>query len=111
MSSLVDLGFHPAAWRLGNGEQLPGFADPDLATTRLLAVVQSLLTAEPSGVHILVTHDLVLSTMVARIRGTALEKSEWPGYLHGLAVWLDDRQLVSQYAGIEYPVPQRLLPE
>lgn len=110
MSELVGLGFHPAARRLGSGEQLPGFADPDHATVRLLTLAQSLLVAEPSGVHVLVTHDLILSTMIARIQGATLEEREWPGYLHGVAVWLDNLQLVSRYAAVERAVPQRLIP-
>jgi hypothetical protein len=69
MSELVARGFHPAARQLGLGEQLPGFANPDLATTQLLTLARSLLRALPLGVHLLVTHDLILSTMVARIRG------------------------------------------
>lgn len=110
MSELVARGFHPAARQLGLGEQLPGFANPDLATTQLLTLARSLLRARPPGVHLLVTHDLILSTMVARIRGGALEEHEWPGYLHGVAVWLDDRQLRSRYGGHQRAVPNRLTP-
>lgn len=110
MSELVARGFHPAARQLGLGEQLPGFANPDLATTQLLTLAGSLLRAGPPGVHLLVTHDLILSTMVARIRGGALEEHEWPGYLHGVAVWLDDRQLLSRYGGHQRAVPHRLTP-
>lgn len=111
MSELVNRGFHPAARRMGNGEQLPGFEDPDRATQQLLALAHSLLVDEPSRVHVLVTHDLVLSTMAARIRGVALEEREWPGYLHGLAVWRDSSQLVSRYASVEHAVPNRLVLE
>ncbi|MBL9030099.1 MAG: histidine phosphatase family protein [Phycisphaerae bacterium] len=109
MAELVRRGFHPAARQLGNGAQLPGFADPDRATQQLLALAHSLLAAEPSRVHVLVTHDLILSTMVARIRGVALEEWEWPGYLHGLAVWRDNLQLVSRYAAVEQAVSERLM--
>lgn len=109
MAELVERGFHPAVRQLGNGARLPGFAAPDLATTQLLALAISLLTANPSGVHLLVTHDLILATTVARIRGIALGENEWPGYLHGLAVWLDNRQLVTRYAGDECCVPPRLV--
>ncbi|MCL4221927.1 MAG: histidine phosphatase family protein [Phycisphaerales bacterium] len=109
MAELVRRGFHPAARQLGNGAQLPGFADPDRATQQLLALAHSLLAAEPSRVHVLVTHDLILSTMVARVRGVALEEREWSGYLHGLAVWRDNLQLVSRYAAVEQAVPERLM--
>ena len=108
MSTLVRLGFHPAARRLGNGEQLPGFAAPDLATNHLLSLAHSLLTAGPLNVHVLVTHDLILSTLIARIRGIALEEHEWPGYLHGLVVWRNDQMLMCQYERSEYRVPRRL---
>lgn len=110
MSELVKRGFHLAAKQLGLGEELPGFANPDHATTQLLRLARSLLRAEPPGVHLLVTHDLILSTMVARIRGSALEEHEWPGYLHGVAVWFDDQQLFSRYGGHRRAVPNRLTP-
>lgn len=111
MSEVVARGLHPAARQLGLGEQMPGFSNPDLATMQLITLARSLLRAEPPAVHLLVTHDLVLSTMVARIRGIALdEKSEWPGYLHGVAVWLDDQQLLSRYGGHQRAVPHRLTP-
>jgi histidine phosphatase superfamily protein (branch 1) len=110
MSVLVGLGFHPAARRLGNGEQLPGFADPDRATKKLLALAYSVLVVESAGVQVFVTHDLILSTMVARIRGIALDECEWPGYLHGLAVWFDNRQLMNRYGTVERAVPRHLLP-
>ena len=110
MSELVSLGFHPAARRLGDGEQLRGFADPDLATTHLIALARSLLDARPGELHLLVTHDLILSTMVARVRGIALSEPEWPHYLHGMAVWQGDGELLSRYGSVVCPVPQRLTP-
>lgn len=75
----------------------------------LLELAQSLLTAQPQELHLLVTHDLILSTMVARIRGTALAESEWPGYFHGVAVWYRNGRLMVQYDGAESFVPGRLM--
>lgn len=111
MSELVARGFHSAARQLGNGEAVPGFANPDLATSQLLGLAHSLLRADPFGVHLLVTHDLILATMAARIRGTALEEQEWPGFLHGLAMWLDDQQLSGRYGSDQRSIPNRLIPK
>jgi broad specificity phosphatase PhoE len=109
MAELVGRGFHPAARQLGNGEQLPGFADPDLATRQLLALAHSLLVGETPRVHVLVTHDLILSTMAARVRGGALDEHEWPGYLHGLAVWLDGPEIKYRFSSESRGIPLHLL--
>lgn len=108
MAALVELGFHPAAKRLGGGEQLPGFADPDAASGQMIALATSLLAGRPPAVHVLVTHDLILSTLVARIWGRALAEAEWPGYLHGVALWASGGCYMVQYSKTECAVPSRL---
>ncbi len=109
MSALMDLGFHPAARRLGEGEQLPGFADPDAASRQMIASAISLLAGGSPGVHILVTHDLILSTLMARVLGRALAETEWPGYLHGIALWSTGHGFMIQYATMSCPIPDRLI--
>ncbi|MBM3856145.1 MAG: histidine phosphatase family protein [Verrucomicrobia bacterium] len=109
MATLVDLGFHPAAKRLGEGERLPGFVDPDAASRQMLALAVSLLVGGPPGVHVLVTHDLILSTLVARVWGRALAEAEWPGYLHGAALWMAGGSYVAQYSTMACSIPGRLV--
>lgn len=109
MSALVDLGFHPAARRLGEGEKLPGFADPDVASRQMIASAISLLAGGSPGVHILVTHDLILSTLMARVLGRALAEAEWPGYLHGIALWATGHGFMTQYSTMSCPIPDRLV--
>lgn len=107
MESLTSLGFHQAARRLGEGEVLPGFADPDHAAGRFVLLADSLLDEQPV-VHLLVTHDLMLSTFVARVTGRAIPESEWPGYLHGVMLWREQKGLCLRYREQELVVPERL---
>lgn len=107
MESLNGLGFHQAARRLGEGEALPGFADPDHAAGQFVSLAESLLTVQ-AVVHVLVTHDLMLSTFVARITGQPLPELEWPGYLHGVMLWREQEGLCLRYGVRELLVPERL---
>lgn len=107
MESLNGLGFHQAARRLGEGEALPGFADPDHAAGQFVSLAGSLLAEQPV-VHVLVTHDLMLSTFVARIRGQSMPESEWPGFLHGAMLWREQEGLCLRYGERELLVPERL---
>lgn len=107
MAALVELGFHPAARRLGEGEKLPGFADPDAASGQMIALATSLLAGGQPAVHVLVTHDLIMSTLIARIWGRALVEAEWPGYLDGIALWVAGSGYMVQYSKTECAVPSR----
>jgi broad specificity phosphatase PhoE len=109
MATLERYGLYPAVRRLGDGERLPGFADPDVAASRVLALARSLLEEEPTQVHCLVTHDLILSALVGRLRGVGLTETEWPGYLHGVIVSEDSGSLTAKYGSAEYSIPERLL--
>lgn len=108
MQSLTGLGFHQAARRLGEGEALPGFADPDQAASRFVTLADSLLLDRRPVVHMLVTHDLVLSTFVARLLGRPVLEDEWPGYLHGVVLWRGVEGLRLRYRQDELVVPNRL---
>lgn len=65
---------------------LPGLHPPEAAAWRLL---QHLLehSGRVPGLAIFVTHDTVLAPLVARIRGRALSKEHWPGFLDAACVW------------------------
>ena len=109
MRELTRQGLYPVATRLGSGEQLPGFADPDRGTSQLVCLAMEFLKSSGDGVQVLVTHDLMIATMIARIRGGPLAETEWPGYLHGLEIWVDHDRLMSRYAGTNYVVSERFV--
>jgi len=87
MESLVAIGLKPTARRLGAGEQVAGFDDPDVASARLLERALQLLVGGGSSTHLLITHDLILFVLLARIGGPKFAEIDWPGYLHGLVLW------------------------
>ena len=61
---------------------LPGMADPDPAARFL--VRHMLATAgERRGLHLFITHDLVLTVTAARLLGESLGREDWPWYLEG----------------------------
>ncbi len=111
MSELTARGFLAAARDLGNGVHIPGFEQPDNGACRLLALAMSLLVQTSSYIHLCVTHDLVLSTLIARLRGRPLDETEWPSYLHGVVVWNEHSRLFAFYNGEPFPIPNRLIPE
>lgn len=83
---------------------LPGMSNPD-AAARFLA--QRLLACSPNsagqGIHVFVTHDVILAAMVARLRGHALTSDEWPRYLDAAGLWLDEQgTLTLHYCGKEW---------
>jgi len=69
-----------------SSEVLPGMALPDVAARRL---VQHMLEAmgERPGLHVFVTHDLLIVATVARLLARPLPKDEWPWFLEGAFFW------------------------
>lgn len=108
MTSLVTLGFHEAARQIGLGSTLPGFEEPDRAAAVLLEMAGSLLGGGSSAAHLLITHDLILASFVARIIRRPLSLEEWPGYLHGVAIWREHDGLRMLYRSVPTDVPHRL---
>lgn len=67
-------------------EALPGMAQPDEAAWHL---VQSMLTSADatSGVHVFVTHDVLVAATVARLQGVRYEPDDYPLFLEGALFW------------------------
>ncbi|MCA9527786.1 MAG: histidine phosphatase family protein [Myxococcales bacterium] len=65
---------------------LPGMARPDEAARFL---VRSMLTAaaDQPGLHLFVTHDLLVTATAARLLGRPLGLDEWPWFLEAACFW------------------------
>ncbi|HMY21721.1 MAG TPA: histidine phosphatase family protein [Polyangium sp.] len=72
-----------------SSEVLPGMAHPDVAARRLVRHTLEVMGDEP-GLHVFVTHDLVIVATVARMMGHALPKEAWPSFLEGAFFWKND---------------------
>lgn len=75
---------------------LSGMARPDEAARFL---VQSMLAAAASqpGVHVFVTHDLLITATAARLLGKPLGRNDWPWYLEGAFFWTAEDGIHSAY--------------
>lgn len=69
-----------------SSEVLPGMACPDVAARRLVLHMLETMGDEP-GLHVFVTHDLVIVATVARMFARSLPKDEWPWFLEGAFFW------------------------
>ena len=67
-------------------EALPGMAQPDEAARFL---VQSMLSSADGapGIHVFVTHDVLVTATVARLQGVRHEPADWPLFLEGALFW------------------------
>ncbi len=67
-------------------EALPGMAQPDEAARFL---VQSMLSSADGapGIHVFVTHDVLVTATVARLQGVCHEPADWPLFLEGALFW------------------------
>lgn len=65
---------------------LPGMAQPDEAARFL---VQSMLSSADGapGIHVFVTHDILVTATVARLQGVRHEPADWPLFLEGALFW------------------------
>lgn len=69
---------------------LPGFADFDLAVDAFLRSISDALSEGPEGLHIWVTHDVMLATLASRTLPAHLKLTDWPHFLGHLIVMLED---------------------
>jgi broad specificity phosphatase PhoE len=67
-------------------DALPGMAQPDDAARLLLQSMLLLADGEP-GVHVFVTHDVLVTATVARLQGVRHEPADWPLFLEGALFW------------------------
>lgn len=67
-------------------DALPGMAQPDEAARFLVQSMLSLADGE-LGIHVFVTHDVLVTTTVARLQEVQHEPADWPLFLEGALFW------------------------
>jgi broad specificity phosphatase PhoE len=67
-------------------DALPGMARPDEAAYRLVRHMLG-VAGDEHGVHVFVTHDLLVAATVAWILGKTSSNGDWPGYLEAAFFW------------------------
>lgn len=67
-------------------EALLGMAQPDEAARFLVQSMLSLAEGAP-GIHIFVTHDVLVTTTVSRLQGGRHKPADWPLFLEGALFW------------------------
>ncbi len=75
---------------------LPGMAEPGPAARYLVRHILTLAGNTP-GLHVFVTHDLLVTTTAARLLGQELTVADWPWYLEGAFFWHDPDCLRAVY--------------
>lgn len=83
---------------------LPGMCPAMAATRRLLDHVIARLDGAPV-VHILVTHDSILTPFTARLLGRPLSRLEWPGFLAYVAIWRAGDRHMARYRDLSWELP------
>ncbi|MEZ9461477.1 hypothetical protein CWO01_11615 [Vibrio splendidus] len=69
---------------------LPGFVDFETGVNAFLNEIATSLADAPEGLHVWVTHDVMLATLASRISSNHLTLAEWPHFLGYLMVTLED---------------------
>lgn len=67
-------------------EALPGMVDPQMAAQQLLDHMVSTIQGR-AGVHLFVTHDVILAGFVGRLLGVNHAHDAFPRYLEGAVTW------------------------
>jgi broad specificity phosphatase PhoE len=96
-TSWLERGLHGIAEALMTGARVPaGFAEPRSAARRLATHLSEHLSEVP-GVHVFVSHDILMIPFVAQALGRVLEDEAWPDFLHGALLWRDGGRWVLAY--------------
>lgn len=82
---------------------LPGMADPEKASQKLVRYMLSSMSGVP-GIHIFVTHDVILAPTVARFLRQRYEVSEGPAFLEGALFWEGQFGVHISYRGRDHCV-------
>lgn len=84
----------------GSDEPLPGMHPPGEATRRLHAHLLDQLD-DGNGLHVFVTHDVVLAPFASRMVGRP--GALWPRWLQGVALWRDRTSVRVAWDGRVWP--------
>lgn len=98
------LGARELIRRLLAGTVGPGFHEPAAASARFLAAVLDPVPAQ-DGLHVAVSHDLIIAGLLGALLGRPLTDEQWPGFLESVElVALPDRRVRIRYRGQTYEV-------
>lgn len=75
---------------------LPGTAAPDVGARNLVNHMLAVALDVP-GLHLFVTHDILVAVTAARFVGRPAGPERWPRYLEGAFFWRDDAGLHAAY--------------
>lgn len=99
-SNWESLGHDGVMRHLANeANALPGMAKPDDAAHILLQHMFDSAGDRP-GMHIFITHDLLVVATISRLRGRPLEVESWPDFLDGAFFWKEQAALRTAYRGM-----------
>lgn len=79
-------------------DPLPGTEQPDAGARKLVRHMLAVAAGVP-GLHVFVTHDILLAATAARFLGPPQEPQPWPRYLEGAFFWHDEGGLKTAYRG------------
>ncbi|NVJ05010.1 histidine phosphatase family protein [Myxococcus sp. AM001] len=88
-------------------DALPGMARPDEAARFLVHHMLAVAGATP-GIHVFVTHDLLITAAAARLLGQPLSPKDWPWYLEGAFFWREGARLCASYRDYSASQPRPL---
>jgi hypothetical protein len=90
---VVDCGLNGAA-------PLPGLVPTAEAARRLVGHMLALAAGAP-GLHVFVSHDVILVPTIACCLGAPLPRPDWPAFLDGALLWHDNGQVRLRYRDLE----------
>ncbi|MBS0512933.1 MAG: histidine phosphatase family protein [Proteobacteria bacterium] len=77
-------------------DPLPGTEHPDVGARKLVRHMLDVAVDAP-GLHVFVTHDILLAATAARFLGPPRGPEPWPRYLEGAFFWRDEEGLTAAY--------------
>ncbi len=78
---------------------LPGMAEPEKAARQLTRHMLEVAGHEP-GLHVFVTHDLLVTATASRALGVPLGREDWPPYLEAGFFWRSSCDVEAAYRSI-----------
>lgn len=80
-------------------DALPGTEQPDAGARKLVRHMLEVAVDVP-GLHVFVTHDILLAATAARFLGPPQGPAPWPRYLEGAFFWRDEAGLHAAYRDV-----------
>lgn len=83
---------------------LPGMAHPETASLALLDYLLA-SASHGHGLHLFISHDVLLSACTARLLGVPYPASPWPDYLEGMFCWTNTEGRQLRYRHYQVVIP------